>query len=140
MFRSYALSESRLREAVESRRVPWLDLQQSMRLIAGVSELQGIGNALNKLPAFGEELATTLRTSLGDCGIRLPDRRRFWPMLRSARIIMTGLGLIMPLRTFQRLPLKRVSKLRVCGDGHPPWLIATVRRSARARMRMKKKI
>jgi hypothetical protein len=55
-----------LLRAMESMRSPWLDVQASLKSIAGFSEIQGIGASLRQFAAFDETLSATLRLSLGD--------------------------------------------------------------------------
>ncbi len=64
---------------MESMRSPWLDMQSSLKSIAGFAEIQGIGASLQKLAAFDETSSAALRHNLGDwrdeitwCGS--PDR------------------------------------------------------------------
>lgn len=63
-----------LKLAIEGMRTPWLAIQEQMRSMAGFAELQGIGHALGRLPAFDKDLASALRIDLGDWR----DRMR-WP-------------------------------------------------------------
>ena len=62
----YAEESSSLKRAMESMRTPWLDIQETMRSVAGFAEIQHIGHALRTLPAFDENLSATLRVDLGD--------------------------------------------------------------------------
>jgi len=55
-----------LKQAMQAMQSPWLDIQQSVRSLAGFAELQGIGQALISGPAFSEHLAGVLRAGLGD--------------------------------------------------------------------------
>lgn len=52
--------------AMESMRSPWLDMQSSLKSIAGFAEIQGIGASLRSLGAFDETLSAALRHNLGD--------------------------------------------------------------------------
>jgi hypothetical protein len=52
--------------AIATIRSPWLDTKNELRSVGGFAELIGIGHAVSALPSFGEELAQTLRTNLGD--------------------------------------------------------------------------
>jgi hypothetical protein len=52
--------------AMESKRQPWLDIENSIRSIGGFAELQGIGLALKSFPSFDVRLADVLRADLGD--------------------------------------------------------------------------
>ncbi|MDO8476206.1 MAG: Swt1 family HEPN domain-containing protein [Candidatus Rokubacteria bacterium] len=63
-----------LKLAIEGMRTPWLDIQEQMRSMAGFAELQGIGHALGRLPAFDKDLAAALRIDLGDWRARIT-----WP-------------------------------------------------------------
>jgi hypothetical protein len=47
-------------------RVAWLDNANALQSMQGFAELQGIGRAVQRLPAFSEGLADQLRASLGD--------------------------------------------------------------------------
>ena len=47
-------------------RAPWLDTLNALTSVQGFAELQGIGRAVQHLPAFSEGLADQLRASLGD--------------------------------------------------------------------------
>jgi hypothetical protein len=62
----FGLTSSQLREAIESMRTPWLDIQEKLRSIGGFADLQGIGHALHTMPAFDENLSAALRLQLGD--------------------------------------------------------------------------
>lgn len=62
----YAEEASSLKYAIESMRTPWLDMQEPIRSMAGFAALQGIGHALNSMPAFGDHLGSALRVDLGD--------------------------------------------------------------------------
>ena len=57
---------SLIKRAMESMRTPWMDIQETMRSVAGFAEIQGIGHALRTLPAFDENLSAALRVDLGD--------------------------------------------------------------------------
>jgi hypothetical protein len=52
--------------AMESMRSPWIDVQSSLKSIAGFAEIQGIGASLRNLAAFDEILSASLRHNLGD--------------------------------------------------------------------------
>lgn len=62
----YAEQTSSFQRAIESMRTPWLDMQEPMRSMGGFAALQGIGHALNSMPAFGDHLGSVLRVDLGD--------------------------------------------------------------------------
>ena len=62
----FAGEYSSLKRAMESMRTPWMDMQETMRSVAGFAEIQGIGHALRTLPAFDENLSAALRVDLGD--------------------------------------------------------------------------
>ena len=55
-----------LQKAALSMRSPWLDMQESWRSISGLSGLLGIGEALERGPAFGPDMSESLRLGLGD--------------------------------------------------------------------------
>jgi hypothetical protein len=63
-----------LQHAIASMRTSWLDMNNSVRSMRGFAELQGIGAALARMPAFDETFAAGLRAHLGDWrgGIALP--------------------------------------------------------------------
>ena len=62
----YAGEYSSLKRAMESMRTPWMDIQETLRSVAGFAEIHGIGHALRTLPAFDENLSAALRVDLGD--------------------------------------------------------------------------
>ena len=45
---------------------PWLQVQDSMRSIAGMAELNGIGRTLAAMTGFDEKTGAALRLNLGD--------------------------------------------------------------------------
>lgn len=55
-----------IQSALESMRSPWLDDINQMRSARGITELIGIGHALNDIPSFDEMLGRSLRDNLGD--------------------------------------------------------------------------
>jgi hypothetical protein len=55
-----------LQKAMEDMRTPWMDAQESLRSVTGFAALQGMGHELNRMPAFGDHLVSTLRDGLGD--------------------------------------------------------------------------
>jgi hypothetical protein len=55
-----------LEAAMSAMRAPWLDTLNALTSVQGFAELQGIGHAVQHLPAFSEGLADQLRASLGD--------------------------------------------------------------------------
>jgi hypothetical protein len=57
---------SRLQDALKEMTKPWLSMQESMRSIAGLAELHGIGRMLGDTPGFDERTAGALRLGLGD--------------------------------------------------------------------------
>lgn len=57
---------SRLQDALKEMTKPWLSMQESMRSIAGLAELHGIGRMLGDMPGFDERTAGALRLGLGD--------------------------------------------------------------------------
>jgi hypothetical protein len=57
---------SAVQKAMVSMIRPWLDVQKQMRSLTTFAELQGIGHALQNMPAFGENLSAALRLDLGD--------------------------------------------------------------------------
>jgi hypothetical protein len=52
--------------AMESMRSPWLDVQSSLKSIAGFAAIQSIGASIRQLAAFDETLSAALRHNLGD--------------------------------------------------------------------------
>lgn len=55
-----------IHRAMESMRVPWLNIHESIRSIASFSSLNAMGSALSHMPAFGDHLDAALRVDLGD--------------------------------------------------------------------------
>ncbi len=55
-----------LADALAEMTKPWLNMEESMRSVAGLAELHDIGRVLRGMPGFGEGLATPLRLALGD--------------------------------------------------------------------------
>ena len=66
ILKRYEIEESSLSRAMGSMRTAWLDMEEEMRSIGGMTALQGIGNAVRSMPAFGHELNAALRMDLGD--------------------------------------------------------------------------
>ena len=62
----YREQGSELRQAMESMRTPWLDVEHKLASIAGFVELQCIGHALRTGPTFDALLTDALRVDLGD--------------------------------------------------------------------------
>lgn len=55
-----------IQNVISGMRTPWLDAQDELRSIKGLAALQGIGHALQEMPAFGHNLGAALRVDLGD--------------------------------------------------------------------------
>jgi hypothetical protein len=55
-----------LQRAMASMTTPWLNTSNSLHSMLGFAELQGIGTALTRMPAFDETLTANLRAGLGD--------------------------------------------------------------------------
>lgn len=66
LLRQYALEESVLQKAMAGMRHPWIDIENETRSISAFTKLQGIGSVIESRPAFGANLAETLRADLGD--------------------------------------------------------------------------
>lgn len=62
----YQDQTSLFQRAIETMRTPWLDMEDKIRSISGLVELQSIGQALRTMPTFDTKLADMLRTDLGD--------------------------------------------------------------------------
>lgn len=62
----FAEPSASLREAIESLRTPWLDLEDQIGSIRGFAELQSIGSALDAVRTFDPALTEALRFDLGD--------------------------------------------------------------------------
>ena len=62
----YQDQASLFQNAIENMRVPWLDVEDNIRSISGLVELQTIGQALRTMPTFDTRLEDMLRTELGD--------------------------------------------------------------------------
>lgn len=66
VLKRYEEQTSSFKQAMEKMQTPWLDIQESMRSMGGFAALQGIGKALEHMPAFGNSLGVALRVDLGD--------------------------------------------------------------------------
>jgi len=69
-----AEEESSLKRAMEAMQTPWLRVNASFQSMTSFAELQGIGLAISKMPAFDNSLAESLRLNLGDWRERIT-----WP-------------------------------------------------------------
>lgn len=65
---------SAMSRAIQSMRVAWVDPADPLRSLGGLSGLQAIGQAVNAMPAFNDELSSLLRGQLGDWRERIS-----WP-------------------------------------------------------------
>lgn len=63
---SFVEDTSALQRAMEQMTTPWLHVQEAMRSVTALAELQGMGRALESLGGFEKELSVALRTGLGD--------------------------------------------------------------------------
>lgn len=66
VIRKQAESATMLARAMEGMRLPWIDTTHPLRSLGGFAELQAIGQAVNRMPAFTDGLAAVLRSELGD--------------------------------------------------------------------------
>jgi hypothetical protein len=103
----YAVEISDLKRAMENMRSPWLNLAEEARSMAGFAELQGIGQAVAKLQSFGDNVAATLRTSLGDWREPITWRPEVLEDLQARSDFYIGLGFnpditAFPLRAFEQ--------------------------------------
>ncbi len=57
---------SSITRAIESMNAPWLNIQDKIRSITGMAEMQGLGLALQKVQGFEDQLSEVLRLQLGD--------------------------------------------------------------------------
>ena len=62
----YQEQMSSLKRTIESMQAPWLDMENKLQSLEGLSALQGIGHALRTMPPFDTGLADALRADLGD--------------------------------------------------------------------------
>jgi hypothetical protein len=107
MLTRYALRESSLQQAIESMRTPWLDAHEAMKSMAGFAEIQGIGHALQNMPAFDESFAATLRLELGDWRDTISWPPEIFTDLAARADFYVGLGFNaaltdFPLRAFEQ--------------------------------------
>jgi len=77
--------EGGLKQAIESMRTPWLDIQLEMRSVAGLAQNAGIGYALRSMPAFDEGLSAALRQNLETGEMRLVGDLRYSRTWRPGR-------------------------------------------------------
>jgi hypothetical protein len=96
----YSENSSSLKLAMESMRTPWLDIQETMRSVAGFAEIQGIGYALRTLPAFDENLTAALRVDLGDWRDPITWRPEIFTDLAARSGFYVGLGFNPALTNF----------------------------------------
>jgi hypothetical protein len=92
MLERYAQEESRIQQAMEAMRSPWLDAREALRSIGGFAEMQSIGHALRTMPAFDQRLTEALRVDLGDWRDRVtwPDAVFVDPIARSEFYVSHG--------------------------------------------------
>ncbi len=90
----------KLQRAMESMRTPWLDAQKELSSIAGFSELQGIGRAMQSMHAFDEKLTTSLRLNLGDWRDAISWRAEIFTDLSERARFYAGLGFNAALTDF----------------------------------------
>jgi Swt1-like HEPN len=92
--KSHQETATKLRQAIEAMKSPWLDTQNALRSFSGFAELQGIGQALRSLPTFDDRLASALRQELGDWrqAIKWPAGIFIDPIARTAFYIERGLN------------------------------------------------
>ena len=121
VLKRYEEQTSSFKHAMERMRTPWLDIHESLRSISGFAALQGIGNALQHMPAFGSNLSVALRVDLGDWRIRSPGRRRYLLISRPARNFMRDSALILRSRPFRHRRLRQASISRSCGVNRRSW-------------------
>ena len=88
--------------AMESMRSPWLDMQSSLKSIAGFAEIQGIGASLRNLAAFDETLSAALRHNLGDWRDEITWRPEVLTDLAARSEFYLGLGFNPALTDFPR--------------------------------------
>jgi Swt1-like HEPN len=88
----FGLTSSRLQEAIESMRTPWLDIQDKLRSISGFADLQGIGHALHTMQSFDENLSAALRLQLGDWRDTITWRPEIFTDLAVRADFYVGLG------------------------------------------------
>jgi hypothetical protein len=91
-FGRFGITSSRVREAMESMRTPWLDVQEKVRSIGAFAELQGIGHVLRAMPGFDEKLSATLRLGLGDWRDPITWRPEIFTDLGARADFYVGLG------------------------------------------------
>lgn len=104
---TYAVDISDLKRAMRNMRSPWLNLAEEARSVAGFAEVQGIGRAVANLQSFGDNLAATLRTSLGDWREPITWRPEVLADLQARSDFYIGLGFnpdvtAFPLRAFEQ--------------------------------------
>jgi Swt1-like HEPN len=66
LLQRYSLEGSALQKAMAGMRYPWIDIENEVRSVTAFTKLQGIGSVVESTPAFGANLAETLRVDLGD--------------------------------------------------------------------------
>ena len=96
----YSAKNSALQQAMESMRLPWLDIQEKMQSLASFTELQGIGFAVKNMPSFGENLSTALRFDLGDWREPITWRPEILADLGARSDFYAGLGFNRALTDF----------------------------------------
>jgi hypothetical protein len=118
----YFESESKLQQAIDSMRTPWLDAQEAIRSITSFAELQGIGHALSTMSAFDEVLVSGLRMGLGDWRDRITWPSEIFTDLTIRSDFYADLGFNRALIDFP-IPAFEQS-LRIAGlrQEPPPWV------------------
>ena len=116
----YAHQQNNIREAVEAMKIPWLDTVNQMRSFGGFVEIQNIGLALNKLPAFDQQFAIALRSDLGDWRdpITWPDE--IFSNLSYRLSFYENLGFNQALTNFPPKAFKEGLKVAGLRDQPPP--------------------
>ena len=82
-----------LRRAIEAMTAPWLNIEDQVRSLTGIVELQEIGHVLHTMPDFSIQSADRLRPHLGDWrpSIDWPPEIFTDPLARSEFYIERGL-------------------------------------------------
>ncbi len=108
IIRPYEKDLSSILSTMESMQSSWLNTLAAADSILGFTRLQGIGHALNTMPAFGPELTESLRLALGDWtkSIRWSSKIFSDPLARTSFYAAQGLDpnlTLFPPRAFDEI-------------------------------------
>lgn len=66
ILREHQLKMASIEEAAKKIQTPWLNIQDSLRSVTGFTRLQVLGSSVRGIHPYGENIASTIRSQLGD--------------------------------------------------------------------------